>query len=44
VVALSKRGERNFTEFDIAKSKQFERSGPLSLSLRKADTKHQRFD
>lgn len=44
VVALSKRGERNFTEFDLVKSKQFERSGPLSLSLRKVDTKHQRFD
>jgi len=44
VVALSKRGERSFTEFDLAKSKQFQRSGPLSLSLRKADTKHQRFD
>src|SRR6266404_366300 len=44
VVALSKRGERNFTEFELAKSKQFQRSGPLSLSLRKADTKHQRFD
>jgi hypothetical protein len=44
VVALAKRGERNFFEFDLGKSKQFERSGPLSLSLRKADTKHQRFD
>src|SRR5882724_10278663 len=41
VVALSKRGERNFFEFELVKSKQFERSGPLSLSLRKADTKHQ---
>jgi hypothetical protein len=44
VVALSKRGERNFFEFDLMKSKQFERSGPLSVSLRKADTKHQRID
>ena len=44
VVALSKRGERNFFEFELVKSKQFERSGPLSLSLRKADTKHQRID
>jgi hypothetical protein len=44
LVALSKRGERNFFEFELVKSKQFERSGPLSLSLRKADTKHQRVD
>jgi hypothetical protein len=44
VVALSKRGERSFSEFDLTKSKQFQRSGPLSLSLRKADAKHQRFD
>ena len=44
VVALSKRGERNFFEFELLKSKQFERTGPLSISLRKADTKHQRFD
>src|SRR5260221_4297102 len=44
VVALSKRAERNFFEFERLKSKQFERTGPLSISLRKADTKHQRFD
>jgi len=40
VVALQKRGERNIYEFDLTKSKQFQRVGPLSLSLRKADTKH----
>lgn len=44
VVALSKRGERSITEFDLTKHGGYERSGPLSLSLRKADTKHQRFD
>jgi FtsZ-binding cell division protein ZapB len=44
LVALQKRGERNYYEFDLTKSKQFERVGPLRLSLRKADTKHKRFD
>jgi septal ring factor EnvC (AmiA/AmiB activator) len=44
LVALQKRGERNYYEFDLTKSKQFERVGPLRLSLRKADAKHKRFD
>jgi hypothetical protein len=44
VVLLQKRGERSIYEFDLAKSKQFQRVGPLSLSLRKADTKHRSYD
>jgi hypothetical protein len=44
VVALAKRGERNYAEFDLMKHSGYERTGPVSLSLRKADTKHQRFD
>ena len=44
VVLLQKRGERNIYEFDLAKSKQFQRVGPLNLSLRKADTKHRSYD
>jgi hypothetical protein len=44
LVALQKRGERNYYEFQLSKSKAFERVGPLRLSLRKADTKHKRFD
>jgi hypothetical protein len=44
VVALQKRGERNYYEFQIARSKQFQRVGPLGLSLRKTDTKHRRYD
>jgi len=44
LVALEKRGERNYYEFDLAKSKQFQRVGPFSLSLRKADTKHKSYD
>lgn len=44
LVALQKRGERNYFEFDLEKSKQFQRVGPLTLSLRKADTKHKSFE
>ncbi|HKW62198.1 MAG TPA: hypothetical protein VJN89_06605 [Candidatus Acidoferrum sp.] len=44
VVALAKRGERSYFEFDLAKSKEFQRFGPLPLSLRKTDTKHNSFD
>ncbi len=44
LVVLQKRGERNYFEFDLAKSKQFQRFGPLTLSLRRADTKHMNYD
>ena len=44
LVVLEKRGERSYFEFDLSKSKQFARVGPLTLSLRKADTKHKSFD
>ncbi|HKW35386.1 MAG TPA: hypothetical protein VJN92_20405 [Candidatus Acidoferrum sp.] len=44
LVALAKRGERSYFEFDLAKSKEFQRFGPLPLSLRKTDTKHNSFD
>ena len=44
LVALQKRGERDYVEFKLPKSKQFQRYGPLMLSLRKADTKHKSFD
>ena len=41
---LKRRGERNYFEFNLVKSKQFQRVGPINLSLRKADTKHRRYD
>ncbi len=41
---LRKRGERDYHEFQLSKSKTFQRTGPLSLALRKADTKRKRFD
>jgi len=44
LVALEKRGERAYFEFDLSKSKQFQRVGPVTLSLRKADTKHKSYD
>ena len=44
LVALEKRGERSYFEFDLTKSKQFQRYGPLTISLRKADTKHKNYD
>jgi len=44
LVALAKRGERSYFEFDLNKSKQFQRIGPLTLALRKADTKHKSYN
>ncbi len=44
LVALQRRGERNYYEFDVNKSKQFSRSGPVAVKLRKANTKHQYAD
>jgi hypothetical protein len=39
LVVLEKKGERNYFEFDIAKSKEFKREGPISIRLSKANTK-----
>ena len=44
LVALEKRGERKYYEFDLSKSKDFQREGPIQISLRKADSKHQSYD
>jgi hypothetical protein len=44
LVALAKRGERNLYEFHLNKSKQFERVGPLSISLRSTNEKHKTYD
>jgi uncharacterized coiled-coil protein SlyX len=41
LVVLEKKGERNYYEFDVQKSKEFKRTGPLGISLRKANEKHQ---
>jgi hypothetical protein len=39
LVVLEKKGERNYFEFDITKSKEFKREGPISIRLSKANTK-----
>lgn len=44
LVALEKRGQRDYFEFDLSRSKEFSRTGPISLSLRHADTKHDRYN
>ncbi len=44
LVALEKRGERNYHEFQLPKSKQFQRVGGISLALRKVDYKHKSYD
>lgn len=44
LVVLQRKGERNYFEFDIQKSKEFRREGPLNISLRKANTKRQYAD
>jgi hypothetical protein len=40
LVALAKRSDRNFYEFDLTKSKQYQKVGPIGIALRKANTKH----
>ncbi|HYL14766.1 MAG TPA: hypothetical protein VEV41_17115 [Terriglobales bacterium] len=44
LVALEKKGERNYFEFDIDKSGQFQKDGPVGIRLKKANTKHQYAD
>jgi hypothetical protein len=44
LVLLEKKGERSYYEFDIEKSKQYARTGPFSVRLRKANVKHQYSD
>lgn len=44
LVSLEKRGERLFYEFDLNKSKNFQHEGPIQVSLRKADAKHQSYN
>jgi len=39
LVNLEKRGQRNYFEFDINKSKEFKHEGPISIRLGKANSK-----
>jgi chromosome segregation ATPase len=40
---LKSRGERDYVEFNLTKNKQSQRLGNVSLSLKKADVKRQRY-
>jgi hypothetical protein len=44
LVSLEKRGERNYVEFQLDKSKNYQRVGSISLSLRKVDFKKKHYD
>src|ERR1700694_5485834 len=44
LVALQKRGERNYYEFRLTKSKSFDRVGSIMLSLRKVNLKHKSYN
>ena len=44
LVLLQKKGERNYAEFDISKSKEFKRAGSIELRLKKANGRHQYAD
>ncbi|HEX5411345.1 MAG TPA: hypothetical protein VFZ27_05745 [Terriglobia bacterium] len=41
LVELEKKGERSYFEFDVTKANRFQRVGPIGVSLRKTNTKHQ---
>jgi septal ring factor EnvC (AmiA/AmiB activator) len=43
VEELKRLGERNIFEFDLPKTKQPQRVGPIMVQLRKTDTKHFRY-
>jgi chromosome segregation ATPase len=44
LAALRRRGERDYLEFDIRKTKNSQRIGDIKLQLKKTDTKKQKFD
>jgi hypothetical protein len=44
LVMLERKGERSYYEFDLDKTGQFQREGPVGVRLRKANTKHEYVD
>jgi hypothetical protein len=44
LVALERKGERTYYEFNLQKTRQFTREGPMSISLRKSNDKHKYCD
>jgi len=43
LAALRRRGERDYIEFDMTKSNQFERIADVKVQLKKTDTKRQKY-
>jgi septal ring factor EnvC (AmiA/AmiB activator) len=43
VQELKRRGEREYFDFDVKKSKQFDRVGPIAVRLRASDQKRSKF-
>jgi chromosome segregation ATPase len=43
LAALRRKGERDYIEFDMAKSNKFERIADVQVQLRKTDTKRQKY-
>ena len=43
-IGRSAGGERDYSVFTLAKSKEFRKVGPVSLALRKTDVKHKRYN
>jgi hypothetical protein len=41
LVELERKGERSYFEFDMFKAKRFQRVGPIEVSLRKTNARHQ---
>jgi len=44
LVALERKGERIYYEFNLQKAKEFSKEGPMSISLRKSNDKHKYCD
>ncbi len=44
LVALEKKGERTFYEFNFEKSKTYHHTGPISIAVRRVDSKHENCD
>jgi hypothetical protein len=44
LVVLQRRGERNYYEFNLNKSKEVQHVGPVGLALRKSNVKHKNYN
>ncbi len=44
LVTLEKKGERTYYEFNFEKSKSYHHTGPISIAVRRVDSKHENCD